>query len=132
AVHIAVGGNHTCAVIQGGTLRCWGAGAFGQLGYGNVDDIGDDEDPAAMGDVDVGGKVVGVAAGSSHTCALLDQYNVRCWGFAKYGELGYANTRNIGDDETPATAGDVNVGEPVQAIAAGDDDTCAILTSGDL
>jgi hypothetical protein len=34
-----------------GSIRCWGEGGLGQLGYGNTDNIGDTEVPATAGDV---------------------------------------------------------------------------------
>jgi hypothetical protein len=51
AVQIACGADHTCAFLEHGGLRCFGSALRGQLGYGNEDDIGDDEPPAAAGDV---------------------------------------------------------------------------------
>ena len=62
------------------------------------------------GDVEVGGSVLQIAVGRLHSCALLDSGAVRCWGFGLAGQLGYGNTGDIGDDETPASAGDVQVG----------------------
>ncbi|HMJ15277.1 MAG TPA: choice-of-anchor D domain-containing protein, partial [Polyangiaceae bacterium] len=59
----------TCALLESGNLRCWGRNAFGQLGYGNTDDVGDNEFPAARGNVNVGGRVTQVAT-HLHTCAL--------------------------------------------------------------
>lgn len=82
-------------------------GMFGSLGYGNTAQIGDNEAPAVAGDVDVGGTVVQLVAGDSETCALLTTGGVRCWGYNYFGQLGYGNTTQIGDDETPASAGDV-------------------------
>jgi alpha-tubulin suppressor-like RCC1 family protein len=131
AFRIAAGGmvgvGHLCALLAGGGVRCWGAGESGQLGYGNTEDIGDDEAPASAGDVDVGEPVLSLAAGAKHTCALLEGGRVRCWGRGAEGQLGYGSTEDIGDDETPASAGDVDVGEPVLALAAGGYHTCAIL-----
>lgn len=43
-----------------------------------------------------------LAAGYSHTCALLMNGKVRCWGEGELGSLGYGNRNDIGDDETPA------------------------------
>jgi hypothetical protein len=37
----------------------------------------------------------------------LADANIRCWGRNDYGQLGYGHTDTIGDDETPASAGDV-------------------------
>jgi alpha-tubulin suppressor-like RCC1 family protein len=107
AVELTAGPFHTCARLDTGAARCWGLGPDGQLGYGNTNVIGDDETPAAAGDVDVGGSVVGIAAGGVHSCAVLGTGAVRCWGWGYLGVLGYGNTDSIGDDETPASAGDV-------------------------
>ena len=107
---LSLGQTHSCFRSAGGNVRCWGWGVGGRLGYGNEIDIGDDETPASAGDVNVGGTVVQISAGSEHTCALLNTGKVRCWGYGTYGQLGYGNVTDIGDDETPASAGDVNVG----------------------
>lgn len=107
AVALAAGAAHTCALLEEGTVRCWGKAEYGALGYGNRVDIGDDEAPAKAGNVPVGGKAVQIAAGGFHTCALLDTGSVRCWGSGEGGELGYGNTDSIGDDESPEEAGDV-------------------------
>lgn len=104
---IVTGANHMCALLSDSTVVCWGAGADGQLGYGDTEDIGDDEGPQSAGTVDVGGPVQLLAAGDRHTCALLESGGVRCWGWGWGGRLGYGNIDNIGDDETPSSAGDV-------------------------
>ncbi len=123
-------GAHTCAVLDSGAVMCWGLGDEGQLGYGNTDSVGDDESPASAGEVDVGGSVLQVACGASHTCALLEGGRVRCWGLGDDGRLGYGNTDPIGDDESPASAGDVDVGGVVTQLAAGARHTCALLDDG--
>lgn len=82
AVRIAAGTSHTCAVLESGAVRCWGDGDWGKLGYGNGNSIGDDEVPASAGDVQVGGRVVQISAGGSHTCAVLSTGTVKCWGLA--------------------------------------------------
>ncbi len=109
AGRLVAGFNHTCALTDAGKVRCWGSGYDGALGYGNKDAIGDNELPSAAGDVDVGAKVVQLAANgersyfegydSHHTCALTDAGKVRCWGTGYDGELGYGNKNRIGDDE---------------------------------
>ncbi len=131
-MQVAAGGSHTCALLATGRVRCWGLGFDGRLGYGNTDSIGDDETPASEGDVDVGGDVVEIAAGARHTCALLTTGDVRCWGAGDRGQLGYANTENIGDTEAPASAGNVNVGAKVAQVVAGNNVTCALRVDGDV
>jgi hypothetical protein len=129
-VQLTAGLQHTCALLRGGAVRCWGLNNAGQLGYGHTDTIGDDELPSTVGTVQVGGTVVQLAAGLRHTCALLDSGAVRCWGRNNVGQLGYGHTDTIGDDELPSTAGDVDVGGVAVQIAAGGHHTCALLDSG--
>jgi alpha-tubulin suppressor-like RCC1 family protein len=92
--------------------------SFGELGYGNNEAIGDDETPASVGDINLGGdKVISVAAGDLYTCVLLDGGAVRCWGQAVSG-LG------------SGIEGARPMGETVEQIAAGRFHTCAILKGG--
>jgi len=126
-VDLAAGGQHTCAILATGAVRCWGAGGGGRLGYGNTSSVGDTERPSSAGDVDLGGIAIQIAAAGLHTCAVLDTGAVRCWGSAQQGRLGHANLADIGDDETPRTAGDVDIGGPVTQIATGAAHTCAIV-----
>jgi hypothetical protein len=51
AVAISVGAGYACAILDDGTLRCWGNNNVGQLGYGHTQTIGDDETPASAGPV---------------------------------------------------------------------------------
>ena len=129
-IQLAAGREHTCALLDMGKVRCWGYNGYGQLGYGNTNNVGDDETPASAGDVDVGGKVVQLAAGDGHTCALLDTGKIRCWGYGRLGQLGYGNTDSIGDDEQPYSAGDVDVGATVVQVIAGGRHTCVLLHAG--
>ncbi|HEY5920946.1 MAG TPA: hypothetical protein VIV11_04715 [Kofleriaceae bacterium] len=126
-VDIVAGGAHTCALTALGEVRCWGSGISGQLGYGSTMDVGDDEVPSFFNPVNVGGNVTQLAAGTSHTCALLDTGGVRCWGAGGAGRLGYDSLTNIGDTEVPASAGDVDIGRTAIEIAAGGTHTCAVL-----
>jgi cysteine-rich repeat protein len=130
AVKLTAGRFHNCALLDGGAVRCWGSGAFGALGYGSMANIGDNETPASAGDVDVGGAVVDLDAGMFHTCAVLADGHARCWGHGGNGRLGHGNSEYIGDDETPASAGDVDVGGAVVELATGGDHTCARLDTG--
>ena len=138
AVAITAGNAHSCALLDEGSVRCWGSAGNGELGYGNTLNIGDDagENPGSVGPVDLGPgrKAVAISAGGAHTCALLDDGNVRCWGFAGNGRLGYGNLTNIGDDETPGTVGPVDLGPGRKAVAisAGRTQTCARLDDGNV
>ncbi|MDQ6803548.1 MAG: hypothetical protein M3065_00980, partial [Actinomycetota bacterium] len=135
ATAIAAGGGHTCAVLDNGTVRCWGFGTSGALGYGNTNTIGDNETPGMAGPVDLGPgrKAVAVTAGAVHTCVLLEDGNVLCWGEGGNGRLGYGNQTSIGDDEpvsTVVTPVNFGSGRTAVAISAGGSHTCAVLNDG--
>ena len=132
---ISVGGSHACAILANGTVRCWGWNAFGQLGYGDRLSRGDG--PNEMGtnlppvDLGTGRTATAIAAGQWHTCALLDNATVKCWGFNFEGELGLGGTSNRGDDpgemgnNLPAVS--LGTGRTVVALSAGQTHNCAIL-----
>ena len=143
AVMIHGGFQHTCAVLEGGALKCWGASDHGELGLGHRYFLGDEEDEMgdALASVDLGPgrRVEQFAPGSaSHTCAVLDDDGLRCWGHGEHGgQLGRGNTDNIGDDagEMGESLLPVDLGsgvKPVQASVSGRYVSCAVLDSGAL
>ena len=76
-----------------------------------------------------------VSAGGSHTCAVLDDATLKCWGYGGSGLLGTGSTSNVGDG--PGEMGDslpiVPLGEKVLSLSQQGQDqphTCAILQSG--
>jgi alpha-tubulin suppressor-like RCC1 family protein len=111
ATAISAGDDHTCAILDNGSAWCWGDGSYGELGYGNTNNVGDAQSPASAGPVDLGpGRTaVAISSGGAHTCALLDNGSVRCWGYGAYGQLGYCSTSNVGDTQTPGAGGPVNL-----------------------
>lgn len=129
-VELTMGDSHSCVLLADDAVRCWGQGSCGKLGYGNTNNIGDDETPASAGDVAVGGAVTRITAGGTHTCARLDDGAARCWGNGANGRLGYGNTNLIGDNEVPATAGDVAVGSTSATVDAGGAHSCSRLPTG--
>lgn len=130
AAMLSTGAYDTCAVLQDGSLRCWGLGSSGQLGNDGTDNVGDLDAPASVAPVNLGGHTVtAVATGSYHTCAILDDGSVRCWGFGGDGRLGYGDTNTVLDPST-ARAVDLGPGRKAVAITAGSDDTCVMLDTG--
>ncbi|CAE7229411.1 MEP1 [Symbiodinium sp. CCMP2592] len=144
AVYSALNSAHVCALLDTEDLKCWGWNAHGQLGLGDASDRGRSHDGSGMGDqlpsVDVGAdrKVVGVAVGVFHTCGVLADRSMKCWGYGQHGRLGfmpdaggYGNNNNKAGD-APGEMGDFLPtldfgGEPVLDVSAGQEHTCAIL-----
>lgn len=134
-VHIAAGGEHACAVMQSGELRCWGRSDRGQLGLGNTMNVGDDEVPGDVPAIDLGEGVVAeqVAAGADHTCALLGGGGVLCFGGDDQGQLGTPGPAVVvGDDELPSASTPVQLAEVAVLIAGRFNHTCVAYDTGTL
>ena len=142
AVAIAAGADHTCALLEHGKVKCWGANDWGQLGLGDVihRGTGAENDPGmgdALPEVDLGAnhRAQAITAGITHTCALLDNGEVKCWGGNSRGQLGQGDQLPRGDG-TPKDSGmgdallPVQLGESALRLTAGAHHTCAVLESG--
>ncbi|KAJ1473235.1 regulator of chromosome condensation 1/beta-lactamase-inhibitor protein II [Baffinella frigidus] len=123
AVAVALGWDHACAVLAGGSLKCWGHNSFGQLGDGTTTDR---HKPV---NVALGGTAVAVALGYSFSCAILADGSLKCWGYNSHGKLGEGTSPSDGtlNRLTPV---DVALGGTAVAVALGASHACAILVHG--
>ena len=130
AVAISVGNKHTCALLEGGCVRCWGDNKYGQLGQGNMEPIGDNETPRSVPPVSLGGPAKSIAVGYDFSCALMVGGDVRCWGHNDRGQLGLGHKQNIGDRQTPIASCPLRLGETSVELAVALTSACVILSSG--
>jgi alpha-tubulin suppressor-like RCC1 family protein len=114
AVGVAVGGSdHACALIEDGTVWCWGSNGYGQTGS---DDTAPHLYPGIEG-------AVRIAAGYYHTCVIHDDASVTCWGKNEWG--------NAGDPEFSSSVGPTVVDiDDVVKIDGGNSNTCALKADG--
>src|SRR5947199_1360380 len=127
AVAISAGGWYTCALLQDGTVRCWGDNTCGELGNGAVLVSPSPTSPVTPTPtpVTVSGITTAVAieAGVFHMCAILRDGTLQCWGRGEEGRLGNGSTAN---SSTPVTVS----GIAPAAIAPGAEHSCAVLRDG--
>ena len=139
AKDLCLGDGHTCVHLADDTVRCWGRNDKGQLGSENGVSRG--KAPETMGNalppVNLGNDVSvrQITCGSRHTCALLNNGQLKCWGYNLLGQLGLGvETRTVGN--RPDSMGDnlppvqLAPGMTPQAVVAGDLHTCVLLESG--
>ncbi len=137
STQLSAGGDHTCALLTTGVLKCWGANGSGQLGYGNTNDYGDSaaEMGAALPAVDVNQSVKVLSSGGAFTCTIRADDTTVCWGANSAGQLGIGSTIFKGDtsDEMGAALVAVDFGTSyATALSAGADHSCAILATGEV
>ena len=135
AVAVSAGGAHTCAILDNGDLKCWGSDSYGQLGDGGTNHSGygrtDTNAPNSTAiDIGAGRTAVAVSAYAQHTCAILDNGDLKCWGRNLEGQLGDGS--NIDSTAPPSTAINLGSGRTAVAVSGDYDYTCAILDNGDV
>lgn len=114
---VSSGDYHTCAVLKGGKLKCWGYNSNGQLGDGSTKER---RTPKQVEGLTSGVK--SVSAGGYHTCALLTNGKVKCWGYNGYGEIGNDTSGN--EFHSPKTVSNI---ENASHVSAGYYFTCATV-----
>ncbi|MGD0272666.1 MAG: hypothetical protein ABSB96_02925 [Gaiellaceae bacterium] len=122
-VAVTASKTHSCALLQNGSIKCWGGNSYGQLGDGTTTN--------RLTPVDVKGvqQAITVSAGNGYTCALLRSHRMLCWGSDRFGELGDGKRS---DSPLPVAVDGI---ENVRAMSTeggyGDENsTCAVLGSG--
>ena len=116
---MAVGAGHGCAIYNY-AVKCWGRNDYGQLGYGDTDnrgddsgEMGDDLDEVSLGSTFYAWRIV---LGDYYTCVISTSMTMKCFGRNEYGQLGQGNTDDIGDDSD-------EMGDNLAEIDLGDDFT---------
>lgn len=119
AIAISAGGSHTCALLSDGIVKCWGAGAFGQLGTGGWGYV---TTPVTVANLSV--QMRDVTAGGSHTCSLDVLGFVKCWGQNIFGQVGDGTLSN---QSLPVAA---QLSNRAFDVSAGAQHTCALILPG--
>lgn len=117
ATGVAVGEFHSCAIDQGGIVRCWGLGSSGQLGHGKSE-VGS---PPVV--VLLTKPASALVCGARFCCALVDGVP-SCWGQNNAGQLGIATNA---EKNVPTPASGVT---GVLKLAIGEDHCLALVAGG--
>jgi alpha-tubulin suppressor-like RCC1 family protein len=92
---IAAALGHTCALLTGGGVKCWGINGYGQLGDNTSTNQLLPVDTKDLAGTGLLSNVMILAAGYNHSCVLLgsgggtsETSRVYCWGYNANGRLG--------------------------------------------
>jgi len=115
--HLEIGATHSCAISVIGSAWCWGQYTNGRLGTTALSNAVTPTATAALG-----GTASEVAAGGAHTCALLTNGKLSCFGNNTTGQLGQALSTT--SNSTPTV---VTLAASATHVVAGGQFTCALL-----
>jgi len=115
ATAIAAGWTHACALIEGGTVKCWGSNSYGDLGDGTTTDS-----PVPIQVANLSG-VTAISAGNEHSCVTVSDATAKCWGGGGSGELGNGLTKS---SSSPVAVSSLT---GVAAIQIGNYHACAVV-----
>ncbi len=123
AIAVSAGFLHTCALISGGSIECWGYNRDGQVGDGTINRVRPYADPSP---VRVSGitQAVSISAGAFHTCALIAGGSVWCWGYVVSSDF---STGLLLNSAIPVQVAGVR---NAVAISSGGVHTCALISGG--
>ena len=132
---IVMGEDHSCALFTNGSVKCWGESSVLGLGYsssngGFGDGYLETGDTLPFMQFPTGRTATMLEAGKSHTCAVMDNNDLICWGDNSKGQLGLDDTDNRGDSSgeigTNFEVTSVPTGRTVNSLALGWDHTCVV------
>ncbi|MEM9188065.1 MAG: hypothetical protein AAGF12_02725 [Myxococcota bacterium] len=124
AVALATGGNdnpkdgHTCAIVPGGEVRCWGDNHLGQ--HGNSTTTAPSQEPKRVRSI---GTARAIDAGRQHTCVINNDAQVHCWGANESGQLGRQASEGVNRPHRVQTSS-------LMRIATGAAHTCGATGGG--
>jgi alpha-tubulin suppressor-like RCC1 family protein len=136
AAAISLGDAHTCALLSGGSVDCWGLNNFGQLGNGtstgpqSCSGMACSTTPVVVSAIT---NATAISAGTWDTCALLSGGSVDCWGLNYYGQLGDGTStgpQNCNSYPCSATPVAVSGITNAKAVSVGGLGACALLSGG--
>ncbi|HVU73706.1 MAG TPA: hypothetical protein VHE83_12155 [Mycobacteriales bacterium] len=120
ATAVTVGLDFSCALLDDGTVACWGHGQYGQLGDASRGDAMPHPDPQL---VPIGAKVTAISARGFHACAVTVDARLLCWGYNDSGDIGLSTDgATAGPTQTVLPAG-----RTVFDVATSTHGTCAVL-----
>ena len=124
---VSCGDRQTCAVLTAGQAVCWGANDGGQLGHNDNAESHVPEFVQNLGNTD---HIISIATNGNHSCAVLADQTLWCWGDDASGDLG--QPANQGPELLPVEVTQHPIGQNVRAVTLGLIDTCAQLNTGDI
>lgn len=124
---VGAGAGHTCGLVVGGAVYCWGAGIYGQLGNGTTTNSSTPVQVSGSGTAPLIFTTVGV--GDFHTCGVTTDQAIYCWGQNVFGQLGNGSTTNSAAPVQVTASGTAPL--TFTTVSGGNSHTCGVTTGNE-
>ena len=138
-VSVSAGTYNTCAILENGSVMCWGRGVYGLNGDGfnNTSYDNDDEYLQVLVSLPEGINAIDVEIGTWHACAIMDNGSLYCWGGTNTGSLELKGAKNAIMTTCKNSTGCypfpryLDLGDRVPtSLSLGETFTCALMQDG--
>jgi len=130
AVSVSVGGSHTCALMLIGAVKCWGMNGYYQMGDGTYFNRYEPIVVTGIDGLSRANTAVTLSGRSNHSCAVMVDGTVKCWGYNNSGQLGDGSSA---DRTTPVLVQGIDGVSPSStavSVSAGGKQSCAVVGDG--
>lgn len=117
---VRAGGDHTCAILDDGSAKCWGDNLAGALGDGTQ--IASLVPVAVQGLPD---RIKVISTGFKSTCAITEAGAAKCWGLNGRGQLGDGSF-----DHRTSPVSVTGLDSGITDISIGSSHACAVTAQG--
>ena len=124
AISVDAGHTNTCVLFDDGGIMCWGKDHVGQ--NGDAGSTSTAHSPGSNVALPEGRSAIDLSVGAYHSCAVLDNFSITCWGWNEYGQIGDNSTTHA---HSPVFVQLPNGSKAID-VDAGEHHTCAVLENG--
>ena len=127
---LAAGRDHGCAIRNDQAVLCWGVGVDGQLGDASTTNSASPVEVTALDGSTPALTAVSLAAGGFHSCALMANGAVTCWGSNSVGQLGNGTTLSSSSPVYVSGLDGASPSTTAVSVSAGLFHSCAVMADG--
>ena len=128
-IQVGAGAGYSCALLNNGSVKCWGHNNLGQLGYGDTQTRGIAPGDMPPPNVELGGKAKQLSVGGGYNCVVMEDDSLRCWGGMSASDG--SDVESIGDEPGEMPPPIIPLPSPLKKLpVSGGTHQCVLLETG--
>ena len=131
ATVVSVGHTNSCAVMESGAVTCWGLASSGAFGNSSLKGNVLTATPVqGITGLTPSSRAVSITTSQYHSCALMADGSVKCWGYSVWGQVGVGGTTS--SPIIPRGLNAASANKRVKSISSSAYHTCVLQASNDV